>query len=83
MPFLLLTLEVGSLGVKINNVLSQGCRAQVVKQLEQKLNFLFQGGKSLVQNHRPPGLVVEGTDMARIIHWELIASNLGFCEVDC
>lgn len=33
--------------------------------------------------HRPPGLVVEGTDMARIIHQELITSNLGLCEVDC
>ena len=79
---------MGRLGVKINNVLSQGSTAQVVNQTEQKLDFFFfkfLGGKSLVQNllHRPPGLVVEGTDMARIIHQELITSNLGLCEVDC
>ena len=40
-PFLPLTLKVGRLEVKINNVLSQGPTAQVVNQTEQKLDFFF------------------------------------------
>ena len=40
-PFLPLTLKVGRLEVKINNVLSQGSTAQVVNQTEQKLDFFF------------------------------------------